>query len=978
MISLGELKHLSGVSVVLLLTVWVELLAGSLSVEAGGDWAPTAYPNFYLIGQGADNFEVDVLANDVDIDIRSNNAITTVLYLEDDSQITGLDGDPGARLSVNPAARGTNGYGGDTEGSVVIDPSDDYVGEIRFNYEMCDAPRAAPEAECSTAFVSALVVPPDSPAQAANDYLDVPDNLDSFVVDVLSNDYDFNHYTTEQISTRALYLENDSQITNVAGDPGATVTVDAGFGATNQNASHSPFRSEPFREAATYGAVVVDPTDGFLGTLTFDYQVCDEPVATAGPDSCTVDTARIEVTNAPDAVNDLVTGVEQGDGSFTIDVLDNDFDDDHFLGYGSGYSTYYYGDLYVVQDSITNVTGDLGAVITVVNRGVQGTNETAMRKSGFNTYGEVQVEPSDNFAGTLTFDYEVCDARERTNNLIPGCSTATVTVEVQGNEPPVAEDFAVELYAENGNGVDYVFAGEFLSNYSDAEGDGADEVIITSLPTGGALLFNGRVISAGERRSINLFEDDLEYLAGTSFCGADSFTWQASDVNGVLSNEATVTLNDNATQPTSPPGCDSVPVIANFTRAVSEDGVRGFDLSTFETVNGLPLNSLEALRVESLPQFGRLTLAGVDVAAGTVIEREDVVGLRYTPNPNYNGPDGFEYNVRNARGYATNAATLNTPVTAVNDAPEVRDFTQTTPYETTLSFTPEAGVNLFAQHFSDVDTLTTDAEFESWSLASVIINTLPTKGTLQIPTQPERVIGFDEVLNVAEFTELVYVPNAGESGVDSFTWAGDDGYVLPVGEEEATLRPQQTSPGLATATITILEPQEQPAVVNIARAIDFGAEYVFQPEDLGVGTAAEQFIQFDPAGLMGDLLYNGQPYAGELIPRADLATVRFVPEMGFSGETNLVYIVVAEGVTLGQARVTIVVGEAAAEVVPETEVEAEAPVLREDQPSLIRTGAVNREMRNPFLAWLILLGTYSWGRVRRIWHKKESESAESS
>lgn len=145
------------------------------------------------------------------------------------------------------------------------------------------------------------------------------------------------------------------------------------------------------------GVFEYTPNAGFLGIDTFIYTVCD----TLGLcDSATV-TINVVENTAPQAVDDLAAADE--DTPVVIDVVANDVDAENNLDPSS---------------------------VTVTDAPANGTAVS-------NGDGTVTYTPGENFSGTDSFTYEVCD----TGGL---CDSATVTIEVTpvNDAPDCASAFA--------------------------------------------------------------------------------------------------------------------------------------------------------------------------------------------------------------------------------------------------------------------------------------------------------------------------------------------------------------------------------------------------------------------------------------------------------------------------------------------------------------------------------------------------------
>jgi hypothetical protein len=150
-------------------------------------------------------------------------------------------------------------------------------------------------------------------------------------------------------------------------------------------------------------------------------------------------------------------------------------------------------------------------------------------------------------------------------------------------------------------------------------------VAAVSQPLHGTL---GAVDSAGQK---------VSYTPAAGYSGADSFTYRATDAEGVSSAVATVSV----TVTTPPPGCQGVSVSTDAGHVVS-----------------VPLVCTDAagrvltLAVVAQPAHG--VLGAVDSAAQTV---------SYTPAAGYSGGDAFTYGA-SAGGQSSNTATVAITVNA--------------------------------------------------------------------------------------------------------------------------------------------------------------------------------------------------------------------------------------------------------------------------------------------------------------------------
>ncbi len=114
------------------------------------------------------------------------------------------------------------------------------------------------------------------------------------------------------------------------------------------------------------------------------------------------------------------------------------------------------------------------------------------------------------------------------------------------------------------------------------------------------------------------------------------------------------------------------------------------------------------------------------------------LGVTYTPDADYNGPDSFTYKVSDGE-LESDTATVNITVTPVNDAPVASDMTETTAEDTAKAIT---------LNVSDIDGDTLTAE--------ILSN--PTHGEVSVSG-----------------IVVTYTPDANYNGPDSFTYKVSDG-----------------------------------------------------------------------------------------------------------------------------------------------------------------------------------------------------------
>ncbi len=208
---------------------------------------------------------------------------------------------------------------------------------------------------------------------------------------------------------------------------------------------------------------------------------------------------------------------------------------------------------------------------------------------------------------------------------------------------------------------------------------------------------------------------DLTYTPDPGYLGPDSFEFTASDA-AFSSDVATVSLFVHV--------LNSPPVVVNDAYSVDEDLV-------------LNVASAGVLGNDSDPDGDPMTAELVtEPVNGTVVLNGDG-SFTYTPDPEFSGADSFTYQASDQYETST-TATVSITVDAVNDAPAA--------FGQTRSTSPDAPVAIV--------------------LAAVDVEGDPI--TFSAATQPANGIVTGTAPNV------VYTPNAGYLGPDSFTFTASD------------------------------------------------------------------------------------------------------------------------------------------------------------------------------------------------------------
>jgi hypothetical protein len=280
--------------------------------------------------------------------------------------------------------------------------------------------------------------------------------------------------------------------------------------------------------------------------------------------------------------------------------------------------------------------------------------------------GSIQISSNE-----LRFDVDTIGDQMAREVDLSAATSATLTFSF--NNTLTGTD-QVELRVSNDGGGSYVTLpnGVFSSALNTGSGDlSFDLTAFASANTRIQFLVTN---TGGNDR---LFIDNLQITYTTD-----------SSATSAATETATITV----TSVNDPPSGTSTTV------TTAEDTAHVFTIANFGFTDVDAGAFLTAVRIDSLPLAGSLTLSGVGVAAGQVITQANITAgnLVFTPAANANGLGyaSFTFSVRDAGGPAFDPTpkTLTVDVTPVNDAPlNTVPGAQGTPQNTPLVFSAGNG-----------------------------------------------------------------------------------------------------------------------------------------------------------------------------------------------------------------------------------------------------------------------------------------------
>jgi len=591
------------------------------------------------------------------------------------------------------------------------------------------------------------------------------------------------------------------------------------------------------------------------GTITYtpdpDYHGIDAFTYTIGDSDGNADSAAVSVTIYP--TNDGPTALDDRSDTdenepVQINILANDSDPDGSL---------------------------IPSSVSIIQKPIHGTIDVDP------STGVVTYSPSNGSCGSDVFTYIVEDNEGAASN------EATVDIEVQCNESPVADD-------------DYATTDENTSieinvSANDADPDGSLDLLtiqVTTPPSFGTV-------------SVHPSSGLVTYMPDPLSCGDDSFSYTIRDDDGAVSNEASVaiavlcddpplaiddlynigegeSLDENSPgvlandipSPGDPMTATLASDVTYGTLTLNTDGSFVYIHDGSETTSDQFTYFASSYTKDSNEATVTLVIQPVnDVPAAADDEsstQEDIpVGVTYTPGPNFHGTDTFSYAATDGNGGHAEA-TVTVIVTPVNDPPVAQDDSKSTDEDASVT----------------IDVLGNDSDPDGDSLM------------VQSVTQPINGVVVNNGLDV------VYTPDPEFNGDDDFTYTISD-----------------SNGETATATVTVAV-----AIVNDPPAAQDDA--AITAEDASV-TILVLLNDSDPDG--DDLVVQAvtQPLHGAVI--ASGTSIIYTPAPNYFGGDSFTYTISDGNGGISTAVVSI-------EVLPVNDppvAQGDSQTTREDSPVMI-------------------------------------------
>ncbi len=484
-------------------------------------------------------------------------------------------------------------------GVVTFDPANNYNGTATITYQLCD-----PSAACDPADITFTVTPVnDAPVANDDTGTSVAEDGANSTVSILTNDTDNDG--------------NPTAPTNGAGQ----FTVDLDPGTAGVQTSFTNATGVWTYNTAT-GAVTFDPANNYNGTAVITYELCD-PAASC--DQATITVVVTPVNDTPVANDDNGGSLTEDGANGTVNIIGNDTD---------------------VDGNPTAPTNGAGQFTVDLDPEWLGYRPRSPMGSGTWTYdpttGIVTFDPANNYNGTVTIGYVLCDPSS-------ACDLGDITFTVTAvNDPPVAgNDNGAGLTEDGANGTVNI-----LSNDTDNDGN-------PTAPTNGAGQFTVDLdpSTAGLQTSLTNATGVWTYNTATgvvtfdpanNYNGTASIPYQLCDP-GSACDQANITFVVSAV--------NDPPVATDDIESISEGGTLADDVTSNDSDVETPNSGLVWSLVDGSNADANGTL--VFNANGT---------YTYIPDLGYNGTATFTYQVCDP-GPLCDLATVTITIGGVNDPP---------------------------------------------------------------------------------------------------------------------------------------------------------------------------------------------------------------------------------------------------------------------------------------------------------------------
>ena len=564
------------------------------------------------------------------------------------------------------------------------------------------------------------------------------------------------------------------------------------------------------------GVIAYTPDADYNGPDSFTYTISDDGTTAGVADpltaTATVNVTVTEVNDQPSAVDQAKTTAE--DAGLTFDTSD------------------------LLVGASPGPANESSQTLSVTAVGAAGRGTAVLNGDGTITY-----TPDADYNGADSFTYTIADDGTTDGAANPLTATATVHVTVtEVNDQPSAVDQA-KATAEDA--VLTFDASDLLAGASAGPANESSQTLsVTS-------------VGAAAHGTVTLVGGTVTYTPDADYNGPESFTFTIAD-NGTTDGAADP-LTATATVNVTVSEVNDAPTAVDQAKMMAEDAALTFAASDL-LVGSSPGPANETGQTLSVTAVGT-------TGHGTAVLNGDGT-ITYTPDADYNGPDGFTYTIADdgttggAADPLTATATVNVTVSEVNDAPTTVDQAKMTTEDAALTF---AASDLLAG-------ASPGPANETGQTLSVTAVGAAGHGTA--------------VLNGNG--TITYTPDADYNGPDSFAYTITDDGTTGGAADPLT--------ATATVNVNVTEVNDQPSAIDQAKTATEDAALSFAASDLLTGASA------GPANESSQTLSVAAVGAASHGTVTLVAgTITYTPDADYNGPDSFTYTIADDGTTGGVA-----------------------------------------------------------------------------
>ena len=314
--------------------------------------------------------------------------------------------------------------------------------------------------------------------------------------------------------------------------------------------------------------------------------------------------------------------------------------------YGRGIEIYAWGSSF----NTTGINYDLGTLVDPGNNTIHsnGSNHPDASSSSSSSSSAIQVSNSSAFTPVIISaygnDWNSSDLAEIEDHIWHQVDDADMMLVLFDAGTPLPPQAPVAVYDTRTPADCGPVVIDVADNDLDVNNDlDLDSVVITQNPAHGTVVVLGGGL--------------VEYTADYAWVGADTFNYHISDVTGLVSNIATVQVDN--------PGNNELPEANYDAYSMSEtDGPQTYDIAANDTVPSGRALDLATVVITQAPHKG--SLANNLDGTVTYTFTGDLSGAQSTT-------DTFNYTIRDSCGALSNVATVEVEITRVGDTPTITD-----------------------------------------------------------------------------------------------------------------------------------------------------------------------------------------------------------------------------------------------------------------------------------------------------------------